>query len=229
MSYRSINLKNYMEAVEEKVSEQIGVEEHVNVISAPTSLSASFQHQKYLVRKKILKLAGKDFHIFDPDGQVVFFSRMKAFKLKEDIRIYNDESMQSELITIQARRMLDISAAYDVVDAVTGEKVGVLKRKGMKSILQDEWVIMDANDNEIGSIKEDSLLLALIRRFIMSLIPQNFSGEINGRQVCLFKQNFNPFVSKIELDFSPDSSGLLDRRLGIAAAILLCAIEGKQD
>jgi uncharacterized protein YxjI len=218
-----------MEAVEEKVSEQIGVEENVSVISAPKSLSASFQHQKYLVRKKILKLAGKDFHIFDPDGQVVFFSRMKAFKLKEDIRIYSDESMQSELITIQARRILDLSAAYDVVDAVSGEKVGVLKRKGMKSILQDEWVIMDANDNEIGLIKEDSLVLALIRRFIMSLIPQNFSGEISGRQVCLFKQNFNPFVSKIELDFSPDSSGLLDRRLGIAAAILLCAIEGKQD
>lgn len=211
------------------MSEQIGVEEHVSVASAPTSLSASFLHQKYLVRKKILKLAGKDFHIFDPNGNVVFFSRMKAFKLKEDIRIYSDESMQSELITIQARRILDISAAYDVVDAVSGEKVGVLKRKGMKSILQDEWVIMDANDNEIGLIKEDSLVLALIRRFIMSLIPQNFSGEINGRQVCLFKQNFNPFVSKIELDFSPDSSGLLDKRLGIAAAILLCAIEGKQE
>jgi uncharacterized protein YxjI len=215
--------------MEEKVSEQISVEEHSNVASASKPLSASFQYQKYLVRKKILKLAGKDFHIFDPDGRVVFFSRMKAFKLKEDIRIYSDESMQSELITIQARRILDLSAAYDVVDAVTGEKVGVLKRKGMKSILQDEWVIMDANDNEIGFIKEDSLALALIRRFIMSLIPQNFSGEINGRQVCLFKQNFNPFVSKIELDFSPDTTGLLDRRLGIAAAILLCAIEGKQD
>ena len=33
---------------------------------------------------------------------------------------------------------------------------------------------------------------------------------------------------KIELDFSMDEKGLLDRRLGIAAAVLMCAIEQKQ-
>jgi hypothetical protein len=46
--------------------------------------------------------------------------------------------------------------------------------------------------------------------------------------VLTFQQNFNPFLAKIDLDFSSDVNGLLDRRLGIAAAILLCAIEGKQ-
>lgn len=52
---------------------------------------------------------------------------------------------------------------------------------------------------------------------------------MKGKQVCIFKQNFNPFVMKINLDYSLDGEGLLDRRLGIAAAILLCAIEGKQN
>jgi hypothetical protein len=42
-------------------------------------------------------------------------------------------------------------------------------------------------------------------------------------------QNFNPFVTKINANFSEDTRGLLDRRLGLAAGILLCAIEGKQD
>jgi hypothetical protein len=42
------------------------------------------------------------------------------------------------------------------------------------------------------------------------------------------KQKFNPFVMKINLDYSMDVNGLLDRRLGIAEAILLCAMEGKQ-
>jgi hypothetical protein len=31
------------------------------------------------------------------------------------------------------------------------------------------------------------------------------------------------------LDFSPDPQRRLDRRLGIAAGVLLCAIEGKQE
>lgn len=185
-----------------------------------------FGHSTYLVRRKVLKLVGGAFHIYDPMGELVFYSRMKAFKLKEDIRIYTGEDMQAEVLTIKARQILDFAAAYDVVDPTTNEKVGVLKRKGFKSLMRDEWIFMDTGDREIGTIKEDSLFF--VRRFLRNLIPQKYYGEIGGTPVCTFKQNFNPFVMKITLDFSQDTGGLLDRRLGIAAAVLLCAIEGKQ-
>jgi uncharacterized protein YxjI len=188
----------------------------------------AFTHDNYLVRRKIFKLFGAAFHIYDSKGSVVFYSNMKAFKLKEDIRLYTGEDMHTELLRIQARQIIDFSAAYDVIDSVTNEKVGVLKRKGIKSILKDEWIIMDADDVEIGSIKEDSTLLALVRRFLANLVPQKYYGELRGEQVCVFKQNFNPFVMKINLDFAMDKKKLLDRRLGIAVAVLLCAIEGKQ-
>ena len=137
--------------------------------------------------------------------------------------------MQKEVLSIQARNIIDFSAAYDVIDSATGTKVGVLKRKGLKSIIQDEWIIMDANNQEIGLIQEDSTVLALIRRFLTNLIPQKYHGQVGGQQVCIFKQNFNPFVMKINLDYSMDTQGLLDRRLGIAGAVLLCAIEGRQN
>ncbi len=191
-------------------------------------MSDNFSHQKYLIRRKILKMLGAAFHIYDPDGNVAFYSRMKAFKLKEDIRLYTGEDMQEEVLTIKARKILDFSAAYDVVDPTTNEKVGVLKRKGFKSILKDEWIFMDANDRDIGLIKEDSTFLAMFRRVLTSLVPQTYNGFIGDTQVCTFKQNFNPFVIKITLDFSRDTQNLLDRRLGIAAAVLLCAVEGKQ-
>jgi uncharacterized protein YxjI len=194
----------------------------------PPAMPQVFQQTTYLVRKKIFKMFGAAFHIYDPSGKVAFYSKQKAFKLKEDIRIYTGEDMQTEVLTILARQILDFSAAYDVVDPATNTKVGALKRKGMKSIVRDEWLIMDAQDREIGSIQEDSMALALIRRFLSTLIPQKYHGVVNGTQVCLFKQNFNPFVTKINLDYSMDTAGLLDRRLGIAGAILLCAIEGKQ-
>ena len=194
-----------------------------------SNIQEAFTHESYLVRRKILKLFGAAFHIYDPNGRVVFYSKMKAFKLKEDIRLYTGEDMQTEVLTIIARQIIDFSAAYDVIDPITNTKVGALKRKGLKSVLKDEWIIMDAEDREIGFIKEDSMLLALIRRFLTNLIPQKYYGELEGKKVCLFKQNFNPFVMKINLDFSMDINGLLDKRLGIAAAILLCAIEGKQN
>ena len=68
-----------------------------------------------------------------------------------------------------------------------------------------------------------------IRRFLTNLIPQKYHGEMNGQQVCVFKQDINPFVLKLHLDFSMDQNRMLDRRLGIAAAVLLCVIEGRQN
>ena len=188
----------------------------------------NFNYPTYTVRRKVLKLFGGAFHIYNPNGDVVFFGDMKAFKLKEDIRVFTGEDKQTELLNIKARKILDFSSAYDVVDSQTNEKVGVLKRKGLKSILKDEWIFMDKDDKDIGSIKEDSMLMAVIRRFLLKIIPQKYTGEIGGVQVCNFKQNFNPFVTKITIDFSQDSGKILDKRLGIAAAVLLCAIEGKQ-
>lgn len=187
-----------------------------------------FKHSQYLVRSKFFKLFGKAFHIYDPQGNLVLYSKMKAFKLREDIRLYTGEDMQTEVLLIAARKILDFASTYDVTDSKTKEKVGALRRKGIKSIIRDEWVFLDNNDREIGTIREDSTFLALVRRFLINLIPQSYQGEINGSPVCSFKQNFNPFLLKIQLDFTPDTRGALDRRLGLAAAVLLCAIEGRQ-
>lgn len=187
-----------------------------------------FSHTTYLIRKRVLTLAGGKFEIFDPTGNVVLFSKMKAFKLKEDIRLYTGEDMTTELISIQARTIMDFSAAYDVVESATGRKLGALRRKGLKSMFRDEWLILDVYDNEIGLIREENAFLAIVRRFLTNLVPQSYTVELSGALVAEFKQNFNPFVTKLTLDFSPDVQHRFDRRLGIAAGVLLCAIEGKQ-
>ena len=195
----------------------------------PLVPSPLFAHTHYVIRRKVFKIFGAAFHVYDEQGNVVFFSKMKAFKLKEDIRLFTGEDMQTEVLSIQARQIIDFGAAYDVVDSATGSKIGALKRRGFKSILKDEWIVMDSADNEIGHIKEDSLLLALLRRFLTNLLPQSYDVEVNGQAVARFKQHFNPFILKMSLDFSGDTSGRLDRRLGLAGAVLLGAIEGRQD
>lgn len=189
----------------------------------------TFDQQTFLIRRKVMTLAGAKFHIFDSDGQVVLFSKLKAYKLREDIRLYSSEDMTNELVTIHARNIIDFSATYDVADTKTGENLGALQRKGLKSILKDEWLILDANGNQIGTIKEDSLGLAMLRRVLTSLVPQKYVVEVKGQKVAIFKQKFNPFVMKLSLDFLIDTDHLLDKRLGIAAGVLLCAIEGRQN
>lgn len=193
-------------------------------------IQSPFAHPTYLLRRKVFRLFGGTFHIYAPDGSLAFYSQQKAFKLKEDIRVFTDESMSRELLVIKARAIIDFGMTYDVFDAAAGAPVGSLRRKALKSILKDEWVFMDAQGREIGLISEDNAALAILRRTMVGwLCPQTYDGTVGGRPVCHFHRNFNPFVSKVTLDFRVDAIGLLDRRLGIAAAILLLAIEGKQN
>jgi len=72
-------------------------------------------------------------------------------------------------------------------------------------------------------------MLAILRRFITNLIPQTFEGFLGNSKVFKFNQRFNPFLLKIDMDFRSDSMELLDRRMGICAAVLLGSIEGRQN
>jgi uncharacterized protein YxjI len=188
-----------------------------------------FQHPQYLLKRQVFALTGK-FRFYDPSGNLVMFSEQKMFRLREDIRVYADESKTQEVLTIKARQILDFSAAYDVVDSASAQKVGVLRRKGLRSILRDEWEVLDANDQPIGLLFEDSIGLALLRRLLLgSLLPQNYDLTIGATRAADLKQRFNPFQYTLDLDLSVDPSKRLDPRLGIAAAILLAAIEGRQE
>jgi len=186
-----------------------------------------FQHQTYLLQRQVFAITGK-FRFYDPLGNLIMFSEQKMFKLREDIRVYSDENKSQEVLSIQARQIIDFSAAYDVVDTAMNQKVGTLRRKGWSSMLRDEWQVLDANDNQIGVLFEDSMGLALLRRFLLgSLLPQNYDIVFGEQRVADLKQRFNLFRYELDIDMSM-SMGQLDPRMGIAAGILLAAVEGRQ-
>ncbi len=192
-------------------------------------MHSAFQYDQYFLKRQILALTGK-FRIYNPGGQLVMYSQQKMFKLREDIRVYSDESMAQELLYIQARQILDFSASYDVIDSQTGEKVGVWRRKGLRSLMRDEWELLDANDQPRGILLEDSIAQALLRRFLLgNFLPQNYDILMEDRRVADLRQVFNLFRYELSIDFTLDSTRTLDRRMGIAAGVLLGTIEGKQD
>jgi uncharacterized protein YxjI len=190
-------------------------------------MNPAFQYNQYLLKRQVFALAGK-FRFYEPGGQLVLFSEQKMFKIREDIRVFSDESKTQEVLMIKARQIIDFSAAYDVVDSATGQKLGALRRKGLASILRDEWEVLDVSDNVVGKLFEDSMGLALVRRFLSNLVPQNYDITIGTDRVADLKQAFNPFAYQLNVDFSMDVNQRLDRRVGLAAAILLAAIEGRQ-
>lgn len=192
-----------------------------------------FTHPSYTIRSKFFRLFGGAFHIYDDGGDLVLYSDQKRFRLKEDIRLYDDEDKSTELLRISTHSVFDISGAYDVHDSLAGERVGTLKRHGITSaFLRDQWTVHDGSGREVGVIIEDSAIKALVRRYVDAmawLLPQRYHVEIGGRPVAVFSQRFNPIILKLDVDFAADPQGALDRRLGLAAAVLFSAIEGRQD
>ena len=201
------------------------------VVSSPTSApaisAAVFQQDCFLARQKVFSFTPK-FYFCDQNGSVLAFLRKKVFTLKDEIRVFTDETQSFELLRIKGRQIIDFGAAFDVMDSINNERVGTLKRRGWKSLVRKEWTILDAREKEIGRFKEDSLMLAMLRRFITSLIPQEYTFELEGRQIGTARQNWNFFAPKMQVDFSGDPGRKFDRRLAAAAIILLLAVEGRQ-
>ncbi|MBE6379812.1 MAG: hypothetical protein E7047_02655 [Lentisphaerae bacterium] len=181
----------------------------------------------YLIRRKVFKLFGQDFHIYNPQDQLIGFCHQKAFKLKEDIRIYTDSTRQRELLTIKARNIIDFSACYDVFDPANGMLLGSWRRKGWSSLIRDKWEMLDPYGNVVAVLEEDSMELALVRRFLCNLVPQEYVLNTNCGPQANYKQRFNPFVFKLEVAIKPAFQ--LHPYLILAGGILLAAIEGRQN
>ncbi|MGE3108766.1 MAG: hypothetical protein AB7G11_15345 [Phycisphaerales bacterium] len=193
--------------------------------------------ESYTIRRKVFKLFGAAFHIYDPQGQVVGYCKQKAFKLKEDIRIFTDESCTTELVAIKARSIIDFGASYDVYmggqsEGNTGASLGSFRRKGLKSsFLRDHWLIFDRNGNQVAEMLEDGSFLAFARRyidFVSILSPQKFTvKKTDGTVIARYRQHFNLFVYRLSVAVERDDPQLDDLVI-LAGGCLICAIEGRQ-
>ncbi|MFO7792268.1 MAG: hypothetical protein R6W73_04695 [Candidatus Saliniplasma sp.] len=183
------------------------------------------QH-KFQIRQKVLSIGNKYF-INDGVGNLIGFCKQKVFKLKEDIRIYKTKDMNEELFRIKQENIVDFSGTFQVIDSKTGQSVGFLKRKGFKSMIKDEWDILDPNRNLIGKVKEDSWFKAFIRRYVMSFLPYKYKIYLGDKKVGDYKEKFTFVRDVYDLDVSEDRNFALDRRLLLSIAICLDAIENE--
>jgi uncharacterized protein YxjI len=187
--------------------------------------------EAYTIRRKVLKIFGAAFHIYNPDGQVVGYCKQKAFKLREDIRVYTDESCKEELLVIKARSIIDFSTTYDVTLG-DGTSLGSLRRKGLSStFFRDSWLVFDAGGKHIADLKEDGGFMAFARRLheaVALLSPQKFTvTRTDGTEIARFRQHFNLFVYRLGISVLKDDPEIDDLVI-LAAGCLITAVEGRQ-
>jgi len=182
---------------------------------------------QYMIREKFWKIFGNKFWFEDVNEKRYGFCEQKRFKLKEDIRIYVDESKSHEWLKIKQKQIVDAWGGYDIVDSQSGEHIGTVRRKFWASIIRTRWHLLDAAGNEVGILIEDSMGYALARRLLLGiLLPKKFHIEIGGgTEFVTMRQLFNPFIKKLVVNIPLNHP--LDRRFIAGLAIVIAAIDGR--
>ena len=72
---------------------------------------------KLTVERQFLKLIGETVRTYDDQRVLLCRADQKAFKLKEQIYFYRDESKQQLFFSAIARNIIDIAPTYDIFDA----------------------------------------------------------------------------------------------------------------
>lgn len=92
--------------------------------------------------------------VSDASGQVVLYTKQKAFKLKEAVTVFADVEQTRPLYTINADRVLDFNARYNIADAA-GRPLGSVARKGRKSLWRAQYEVMNGGGRPL-TIREEN-------------------------------------------------------------------------
>lgn len=130
-----------------------------------------FDGRAYEVRQRIA--IGNKYRIYE-GGTPILESAQKKLRLKEDFR-FTDPGSGAERFRVTADSVLDIAAAYDIVDSGTGERVGAVKREAV-SVLKHAYTLLGSDGEVVATLREDNVALAVARRLLTTLIP--FSYEV---------------------------------------------------
>jgi uncharacterized protein YxjI len=167
-------------------------------------------------------------------GEPICFVEQKRMKLKEDLRAYTDDSKSTELFRIKAQQVWDPRARYDVTDG-NGRKLGQLSKVFGKSLLRSTWRIHDADGKEIAWARERSLFVSLFRRVVGLIpyigefafpIPYHFDYYVGDDRIGGLERILG-VRDRYRLDVSGDSEHTIDRRVVLALAVGMDALQAR--
>jgi uncharacterized protein YxjI len=194
------------------------------------------QYDTFVMRQRI-KLVINQYEFTLPDGQPVCFVEQARFKFKEDIRFYADESKAEELLRLKARQRFDPAARYDVTDP-SGATIGQIQKVFGASLLRSTYKLYDASGAETAIVTEKSLPMALFRRLVDIVpyvggfadwlpIPYHFIFKRGDAVIGTHTRQPWKFRDTYTIDFSADPDRTIDRRLVLATAVGLDALQAR--
>jgi uncharacterized protein YxjI len=193
------------------------------------------QHDQFVLRQRVrLVINQYEFSLADDEPPFCFVEQAR-FKFKEDIRFYADDSKTVELLRIKARQRFDPRATYDITGP-DGTKIGEIQKVFGASLLRSTFAIRDSS-GEIRA-QEKSLGVALFRRLVGFIpyvenfanwlpIPYHFTFERDGKVLGEDRRRIGKFRDVYDIDLSGDPERTVDRRMILAAAVGMDALQAR--
>ena len=198
-------------------------------------------HDRFFVRQRIRPMINQyEVSTLGSDGRTagepICFVEQKRMKLKEDLRAFSDDSKSTEVFRIKAQQVWDPRARYDVTDP-RGEQIGQLQKVFGRSLLRSTWRIYDGDGEEIAWARERNLFVGLFRRLVGFIpyigdfgdwlpIPYHFDYFIQDQPIGGL-QRLLGVRDRHRLDVSGDADRTIDRRLVLALAVGMDALQAR--
>jgi uncharacterized protein YxjI len=165
---------------------------------------------------------GTRVRVVDAAGQQVAYLRKKKFRLKEDVRVYEDEDQSRPLFRIRADRVVDFDASYAVSDP-DGRPLGAVRQRGVRSIWKSSYEVSDPNGKTIGVIHEENPCVKVLDSLAEAIpFADSLGGlffnpahlvDLGGETVMRMQKERSVFESRFRLDrlgdFSEEEEDLL--------------------
>jgi hypothetical protein len=185
-------------------------------------VSLTTQNQ-YIVRRSLWSVFERVFRVFTGDGQLIMYIQHPLFKLREELMVYADEAKTRPLLRIKSRQVIAINFSYEISDAQTGQLLGSVQNKGLRSLVRDKFILLDPAGVEIGYAEEQGA--SLLRRLFPLLLSKH-AIFVAGECVAYMKQRFRWFTKEFAVTAQPSS---LDRRFVLAVALLALLAEVRRE
>jgi len=193
-------------------------------------------HDVFLLKQRVRPVVNQ-YEFSLPTGEPVCFVEQKRFTFKEDIRFFADDSKAVELMRLKARQRFDPRARYDVTEPAGGT-IGEIQKLFGTSLLRSTYALFDPQGQEIGRAQEKSLAVALFRRGVDIVpyvgdvsdwlpIPYHFTFTRDGQLLGTHSRQAFKLRDTYTIDMTPDADRTLDRRLVLAIAVGMDALQAR--
>ena len=178
---------------------------------------------RFRIKRAFWSFFERTFRVSTLDGQLVMLVKHPIMRFREEFTVYADEEQTVPLLLVKSRQIIAINFTFDIVDIASGQVLGSVQKRGVRSLIRDAFLILDPAGAQIGTMEETGA--SILRRFL-PILTSRHSVVLRGVEAARMRQIFRFFIKEFEIEIA---SGVSEPRFVLACALLALMAEARRE